>query len=284
MRGDRMLANEHTVLMNKLIGTCYKTKSWSSFLADCGYKLQVIEQPMRTKSGDLIEPDVIVASSKERHALVFECKGGKNISTDQKKRYKNLDTRTLGMWITVKPSLNKHTMSYAVTGEWAPRIGKHTSFPLLVFGKNNISKRGDLGSDCLNGILSTPVSLDGMKIPMTHYPYGPNDVTAVIAPHIYQGIVHLVRINEASADIAGDEMVDRIFRINHTHHTTLSKDTTRQIKARIIKTIKSQFLTDKKVNELLDKIHSGKGTQTTWRSLLTACKKNVERESGQTRL
>lgn len=92
----------------------------------------------RYKSGDSIEPDVIVSSNRERHAIVFECKGGKNTSTDQERRYRTLDTRTLGMWITARPSLDRHIVSYAVTREGMPRISAHTSLPLLVFGENDI--------------------------------------------------------------------------------------------------------------------------------------------------
>lgn len=279
-----MLASEHTLLLNMLIGLCYRTKTWPYILADCGYKLQVIEQPMRTKSGDLIEPDVIVSSNRERHALVFECKGGKNVNTDQERKYMTLDTRTLGMWITVRPSLDRHTVSYAVTREGVPRISEHTGLPLLVFGDSDIRVRGDLGSGCLNQILSSPVPLDNMKVPATHYPYGPNETAAAMAPHIYQGIAHLVNTNAASADIASDEMVDRIFEINHMHREMLSQATTGKIKAKIKKTIKSQFLTDSKVRGLLDKLRSGTGSQATWASLLAACKKNVERESRQARL
>jgi len=279
-----MLANKHTILMNMLIGLCYKTKTWLHILADCGYKLQVIEQTMTTRSGDSIEPDVIVSSNRERHAIVFECKGGKNTSTDQERRYRTLDTRTLGMWITVRPGLDRHTVSYAVTDEGMSRIGVHTDLPLLVFGQNDIRARGDLGSNCLNKTLSSPVPLDNMKIPITHYPYGPNDTAAALAPHIYQGIVRLVSTNMASANIASDEMVDKIFEINHPHHEMLSTDIARQIRKQIKKTIKSQFLTDSRVRELLEKIRSGEGSQATWASLLAACKKNVERESRQARL
>jgi len=123
-----------------------------------------------------------------------------------------------------------------------------------------------------------------MKIPITHYPHGPNDTAAATAPHIYQGIVCLVGTNMASADIASDEMIDRIFEINHPHCDVIPTDTTGQIKKQIKKTIKSQFLTDSKVRELLDKIRSGTGSRATWASLLAACKKNVERESRQSRL
>lgn len=279
-----MLASEHTILMCMLIGLCYKSKTWLHTFADCEYELQVIEQTMKTKSGDLIEPDVIVSSDKERHAIVFECKGGKNTRRDQERRYKTLDTRTLGMWISVRPSLDRHTVSYAVTKEGMPRIGQHTRLPLLVFGNSDIRARGDLGSDCLNKTLSSPVSLNNMKIPVTHYPYGPNDTPAVIASHIYQGIASLVRTNMASADIASDEMVDRIFEANHPHRDVLSTDTAEQIKRKIKKTIKSQFLTDSKIRELLDKIRSKKGSQASWANLLAACEKNVERESRQARL
>ena len=251
-----------------------------SLLADCGYRVQVVEQKMKTRGRESIEPDVVVASNRERHAIVFECKGGSNTNMDQERRYMELDTRTLEMWVTAKPSLDRHTMVYAVTGRGAPRISGHTAFPLLVFGEKDIRIEGDLGSSCLSKSLSSPVSLEGKRVPLTHYPYGPDDSPATVASYVFQGIAHLVNENKASADIGGDDMVDMIFKVNHTHHRLLSRETAGKIK----KAIKSQFLTDKKVSALLDKIRSGGGSQSTWADLLAACRKNVERESRQARL
>ncbi|MDD9813579.1 MAG: hypothetical protein OXU37_04850 [Thaumarchaeota archaeon] len=221
-----------------------------------------------------------MASNRERHAIVFECKGGSNTNMDQERRYMELDMRTLEMWVTVKPRLDRHTVAYAVTGKGAHRISGHTALPLLVFGEEDIRIEGDLGSRYLSKSLSSPVSLKGKRVPLTHYPYGPDDSPATVASYVFQGIAHLVNENKASADIGGDDMVDRIFKVNHTHHRLLSRETAGKIK----KAIKSQFLTDKKVSALLDKIRSGDGSQSTWADLLAACRKNVERESRQARL
>lgn len=91
----------HTKLMNYVIGMCKKQRNWINVLADLGYEPQLIEQQIRTSSDETVKPDLIAASNKLLHSLVFECKGGTTLEPEQLKRYSTLTRDDLRRWITV---------------------------------------------------------------------------------------------------------------------------------------------------------------------------------------
>lgn len=46
-----------------------------------------------------VKPDVVAVSNKQLHALVFDCKSGKNAEADQVARYKKLTDEDLLRWV-----------------------------------------------------------------------------------------------------------------------------------------------------------------------------------------
>ena len=71
-------------------------------LHDLGYAVQLVEQTISLqKSAQKITPDVVVVSNNLVHAMVIDCKSGKNIDSDQDRRYESLKSRDLAYHITV---------------------------------------------------------------------------------------------------------------------------------------------------------------------------------------
>ena len=88
-----MVANDHTRLVNKMIGLCKNTAKWPSILYDLGYDVQLIECPITIrKSAREIVPDVVAVSDKLEHVVVIDCKSGKNVEPDQDGRYESLES------------------------------------------------------------------------------------------------------------------------------------------------------------------------------------------------
>ena len=83
--------------MNSVIGMCKKNLNWISVLSDpeLNYEVQIIEQSISTSSGEVVKPDIVAASNRQLHSLVFELKGGKILKVDQLERYASLTASDL---------------------------------------------------------------------------------------------------------------------------------------------------------------------------------------------
>lgn len=278
-------ACEHTRLMNKSMGLCDPSSGWPSVLHDCGYRMQAIEQKLRINDTTSVKPDIIVASGKERHALVIECKSGMNVKLEQEKRYAKLDTGTVRKWVKARPPPEKHTVSYAINSHGYERIAAHTRLPLVVFYKSRLEGRGSFGADRLDRAMRDPINFDTtMEEPTEYYPYGPNDDDSIIAQHVLQALMQLLQGNSTIENLSSDATVDKVFKINHIYHKMLSDETSNKTKKKIKDLIKFQLVSDKSVMSLLQKIQKGEHNIHTWPRLLDASAGNVRKNSAQKRL
>ncbi len=273
----------HTKLMNRTIALFYPENNWPDVFHKCGYKISVIEQTLITKKQATVKPDIIAASNKHKHALVIECKSGKNIDKEQEERYAQLDIDTLKLWVSTNPPLQKHTAIYAINSHGIERIKSHTKLPIIVFYDVYLLGIGTFGVKETDAAISSPISFDGMIEPTDQYPYGAEDSDAVIYQYVLQGLVQLIRKKDIKVEMDDDETIEKILKINHRYHKVLSTEITNQLKKKIKNVIRSNFSTDPKIKNQLEKIHDGQST-TAWINLLNLCKKNVLRESKQTRL
>jgi len=279
------IACEHTRLMNKFMGLCDPSPGWPSVLHDCGYRVQAIEQKLRINDTTSVKPDIIVASGRERHALVIECKSGMNVKPEQEKRYAKLDTGTVRKWAKARPPPESHTVSYAINSHARERIATHTRLPLAVFYKSRLESRGSFGADRLDRAMRDPINFDTMvEEPTEYYPYGPDDDDSVIAQHVLQALTQLLRGNSAPENLSSDATVDKVFKINHTYHKMISEETSNRIKKKIKDLIEFQLIPDKSVMRLLRQIQKGEHNTHAWPRLLDASAGNVRKNSAQKRL
>ena len=274
----------HTRLMNKSIMLHYSQSNWPSVLHDCGYRIGVIEQTLRTRSQTAAKPDIISVSKRDRHVLVLECKSGSSISAGQEKRYGDLDMDTLRQWVDSNVPPENHTVAYAINGDGLERIKSHTNLPMIVFYDTHLLGVGMFGAKGLDSRITSPVSLEGMMEPTDQYPYGHEDSDALIAQYVLQGLVRLISKKEIGERLDDDKTVEEIFKMNHRYHRLLSADVSNKLRRKIKNIIKSNFLTDPKVVSQLAKVREGGRGSAAWASLRKACDDNVEWESRQARL
>jgi len=279
------IACEHTRLMNKFMGLCDPSSGWPSVLHDCGYRMQAIEQKLRINDATSVKPDIIVASGKERHALVIECKSGMNVKQDQEKRYAKLDTETVRKWVKARPPPETHAVSYAINSHARERIATHTRLSLVVFYKLRLESRGSFGTNRLDRAMRDPINFDTtMEEPTEYYPYGPDDDDSVIAQHVLQALTQLLRSNSAVENLSSDATVDKVFKTNHIYHKMISDETSNRIKKKIKDLIEFQLIPDKNVMRILQQIQKGEHNIHAWPRLLGTSAGNVRKSSAQKRL
>lgn len=179
--------------MNCVIGLCIKGQSWPSTLYELGYGVQVIEQSIRTGSGDQVKPDIIAVSSKHIHCLVFDCKGGASVDADQLSRYGNLRIFDLQRWVTIyAPNQLTFDLCFAdLEKNHQQVIDKTEPYPLLTFGSNFILKTREFKLPILNRTFGEAINLVGMYQPFNYYPFSIDDHDAVIIPRVLRMIIKI---------------------------------------------------------------------------------------------
>lgn len=188
-----MLPSPHTRLMNCVIGLCKKDIGWPSPLAELGYDVQLIEQPIRTSQGNQVRPDVVATSNKFLHSIVFDCKGGNQVEPTQVSNYKGLRDTDLARWVTVFDATKlSHDICFTCFNNNQSSVSSQIQgMSLIVFGDQNISKTGNFSDRTLDTTFDTPISLDKMKPPLSYYPFSESDDDAVIVPRVLRMIVSI---------------------------------------------------------------------------------------------
>src|ERR1035438_4032195 len=94
--------SNHTLLINAAIGMCKSGSKWIHPLADLGFDVRLIEQTMSlADGGGHVKPDLVATSNRCLNALVFDCKGGKNVEKEQADRYRRLTQQDILRWIEI---------------------------------------------------------------------------------------------------------------------------------------------------------------------------------------
>lgn len=188
---------EHTKLMNAIIGMCKKNVGWITVLSDSdlNYEVQIIEQSVNTSLSEVVKPDVITASNRQLHSIVFELKGGKTLKLDQLKRYEGLTANDLLRWITVFDRANLEfdvcICDLAENHELIKSVN-NSKFPMLVFGSEFLVKEGKFKRAKLNEAFAEPISLKGKTQPLSYYPFSDEDSIPYIALHVIQALLSII--------------------------------------------------------------------------------------------
>jgi len=202
---------EHTKLMNAIIGMCKKNVDWVTVLSekDLNYEIQIIEQSISTSSGEVVKPDLIAASNRQIHSLVFELKGGKTFNPDQFRRYQKLSASDLLRWITVFDrahlefdicicDLNKNHASI--------KLVNNDKYPMLIFGSDVLVKEGKFKRAKLNEAFEKTISLKGKNCPLFYYPFSDEDSTPYIALHVIQALLSIIHRGIKQGEIISEEI------------------------------------------------------------------------------
>jgi len=225
--------------MNYLIGMCKKHKDWVCVLNDLGYDLSIIEQRIRTSSGEAVKPDIIFTSNKLIHSLVFECKGGITVDTEQLRRYGTL-TENDFRWVNIYTFDNFHFDVCIVDiqkNHSSVLFHVKNQFPMITFGDKKMFKTGEFKENELNKIYQTPITLKGKIPPLSYYPFSEEDEKAYIIPFVMRGLVSIA-VKKAKGGssvferelITRDEIMEKVF---NPVFKTLSRTHQRQLKEKI---------------------------------------------------
>lgn len=213
-----MTLHPHTILLNYVIGLCKGNKNWASTLRDLHYDVEIIEQSIRTSSGQLVKPDIIKVSKRNNHALIIDCKSG-SVDNEQMQRYGTLRREELLRWVDV-PSTDLLTFDVCIAdleinhGKIAPNI----SFPIITFSRNAITRSNSFSIQSLNQAFSNPIDITGMIPPLDYYPFSENDSDFVIVPRILRTIVSLTMKRARGAQsVLNEEYFETDDVLKHIH-------------------------------------------------------------------
>jgi len=225
--------------MNYIIGMCKKHKDWISILADLGYEPQVIEQQIRTASDEIVKPDIITASNKLLHAIVFECKGGTTLDLHQLNRYSALTSDDLRRWVTVfAPKDLGFDLCISDLAENHALIAQmNKDFPMITFSVDKVFKTGRFKEGKLNDTFREPISLKGRIPPLLYYPFCEEDEDTYIALFVMRGLISIAVKNAKGGPSAFDDNVialeTLIQWIFNPVFEALSKDHQRRLREKI---------------------------------------------------
>lgn len=202
------MQSEHTRLINKFIGLCKRNgskdgkngkKFWPNPLHELGYRVEMIEQGIKMRSGDIVKPDVLAVSSRNLHALVAECKSGKSIEAGQDRRYGRLSPLDLANLARVHDQKQlKHDVCYVDGIENHSSLSTHTELPFITFGRY-VERHGEFGLAELNKKLAEPIPLEGLPEPTSYYPFAPSDEDKFVVPYVFRAVITCL----SNADAAG---------------------------------------------------------------------------------
>ncbi len=117
---------------------------------------------MQTEN-EQVKPDVVAVSNKQLHALVFDCKSGKNAEPDQITRYKKLTDDDLLRWVADKVYARKgfsHDTCYVCLEEHKNALSRNIGdIPLLSVSREKLSKMGTFSKQALDVKFKTDIPI-----------------------------------------------------------------------------------------------------------------------------
>lgn len=138
-------------LLNLFIGLCSGAEGLPRSLFDLGYRVERIEQklPLSQEFGksekEVAVPEMVIASERVHHTILFEWKEGKNTEEDQLRRYSRVtadDLIKLAFLAPAKCTLIDVALVCREEHQQTVKIGIQKGeydFPLMATGENSIS-------------------------------------------------------------------------------------------------------------------------------------------------
>lgn len=214
-----MTLSQHTKLMNYVIGMCTKTANWPCVFFQHGYKVQLIEKSIRTTAGHTVVPDIIAASGKTLHALIFDCKGGITVEQDQVQRYGTLEHYNFSNYLDIHDREHMtFDVCYADIYQNHSAIREHIgNFPVITFG-DSITKENDFKLPMLNKSLRNPISLEGSRPPLSYYPFSERDDRCEIIPHLLRALISIaIEKNKGQMDVVSNKILENEEVLQRVH-------------------------------------------------------------------
>lgn len=218
----------------------FNTK-WPAIFLMHGYKIHGIERSVHVK-GRNVNPDIILINTRDRHALVIDCKSGANVDLRQDSMYSQMSTRNLHE--TGVPALvRSHTPIYTINEEHVERIRDHTRHSLVVFGSRRVYGIGDFGNAGLTTELCRGCPLEKGSAPdIEIYPFSirdtQDDIDACVARAISRHL--LVRPDMKGRSLASRAAASAILRQAHPLHGFFSGSHRSELRRAVAQSISRQ--------------------------------------------
>ena len=75
------------LMTNTFIALCKRIKDVPVSLRNLAYEIDGIESEFAIGNNKKCNPDIVVSSSKTKHSMILEFKGGANVPDEQKQKY-----------------------------------------------------------------------------------------------------------------------------------------------------------------------------------------------------
>jgi len=206
-----------------------------------GYEIHGIERCVHVR-GRNVCPDIILTSTKARHALVIDCKSGANVDLEQDRLYSQMSTRDLHK-AGVPALVCSHTPTYTINEEHVGRIRGHTNHSLVVFGSRRVYGIGDFGNAGLTAELREGCPLgEGSAPDVEIYPFSVRDAQGDIDACVARAISRLLLVHP---DMKGGSLASRaaagaILRQAHPLHGFFSGSHRSELRRAVAQSISRQ--------------------------------------------
>jgi hypothetical protein len=183
-------------MLNLWIGLCRGEAGLPLDIRHLGYKHKWIELQFKNAQGESVKPELIIASDRFGHAIMFEWKEGANTEQDQLRRYAGVTSQDLVQKAALSPSeASSHDTCVLGLAEHAHRLSMSISqsgydFPLLVLEDDGISLRlNEFVRQELTQVFNPKLSLDLSKVPTQIVPFDHNSEFWEIAEQVIPQII-----------------------------------------------------------------------------------------------
>ncbi|MDG6905493.1 MAG: hypothetical protein JRN20_06905 [Nitrososphaerota archaeon] len=282
-------------MINYVIGFCKNSETWIHPLEELGYEVRLIEQSIRLmeSKNDSVKPDVVAVSNKLLHSLVFDCKSGKNIETDQAARYKELTDADLLRWVGDKVYATKgfsHEICYVCIEDHRNSVTSNmTDFPVLSISKEKVSKTGSFAKQALESKFKADIPLDSRMVePLSYYPFSSTEDRSVIIPYVMRAIITLLIDKKRRGAKIFDHSTyqnDEIMTTIHKMWNVISQEEQKalhQITQEILDHLRVQY--PKFHEQILEIQSSSSDSKVAISNLVETCEQIAKEEQGKMRL
>ncbi|MGB8540804.1 MAG: hypothetical protein WCD49_04120 [Candidatus Acidiferrales bacterium] len=184
-------------LMNLFLGMCKGAAELPRHFRVLGYSDKCVELGFQNSAGELVVPELIVASRRLGHSILFEWKSGPNTDEDQLRRYSEVTAADLLERATLSPEESaSHDIALIGYEEFAERLAipidaNSYPFPLLLVTDDGLDIfRNRFTPDDTDRIFRPRLEFDWDKVPSYFFPVDADfelwEVAELLIPRIME--------------------------------------------------------------------------------------------------
>jgi len=198
-------SSKNVLILRALIALCKRDIKLPTDLYDLGYTQVVIDKTIRLEDDRSVMPDLIIASSKENHCVVWESKSGRSIDNDQAKRLASTKANVFPDQVMLNVKIQDgfaFDIAYACDGKECQnircdldRVAKELPsvglFPLVGFYDESGIKThsGRFNKENINRVLRDGINIDLREVPTEYLRFDKDSPRSEMALYVIINIV-----------------------------------------------------------------------------------------------